>query len=333
MSWRIEELARRWWGGELGAAGTALDLALAPAEAAYRAATVMRNAAYDRGVLPTRSVTLPVISVGNISVGGAGKTPFTSWLALRLQSRGESPAIVHGGYAQDEPDLHRMWTPHIPVLVDRDRARAAQRAHEEGASVVVLDDAFQHRRLRRDLDIVLISVERWSRAARLLPRGGWREPPAALGRAGLVVCVRRTPVMEASVELAASVRETSGRPVMRVHLRASAWQQAGAPVAAPDDACVLVAALADPSLFAANARAAGARVTEELTFPDHHDYDAADVARILTTAAGRPIVTSAKDWVKLRARVQAEQAWVLVQDLIVEEGEELLDRALTSVLR
>lgn len=329
----MDAIARRWWGGELGAAGVALDLALAPAEAAYRMATGLRNAAYDRGMLASASAPVAVISVGNIAVGGTGKTPFTSWLARRLEVRGETPVIVHGGYAADEPELHRMWTPHIPVLVDRNRTRAAQRAHAAGASVVVLDDAFQHRRLRRDLDIVLISVERGTGASRLLPRGGWRERPTALRRAGLVVCVRKTGAMEESVKLADALREGSGRPVMRVHLRAAGWEQAGVPASPPAEACVLVSALADPSLFAANARAAGAQVAAEVTFPDHHEYDAADAGRIRTVAAGRPVVTSAKDWVKLRSRLDASRTWVLTQDLVVDEGEDLLDTALDRALR
>lgn len=329
----MEDLARRWWGGQLGAAGTALDLALAPAEAAYRLATLLRNRAYDRGMLATEDAPLPVISVGNIAVGGTGKTPFTSWLAQRLEGRGEVPAIVHGGYATDEPDLHRSWTPQIPVLVDRNRARAVERAHAAGATVAVLDDAFQHRRLRRDLDIVLVSVERWSGAARLLPRGGWREPPASLRRAGLVVCIRKTGVEEQSAQLAAAIGHAAGQPVMQVFLRAAVWERADAPAAAPEGQCVVAVGLADHGLFIENARGAGADVGAELIFPDHHEYDAADLDRIRSVAAGRPVITSAKDWVKLRGGMDASQIWVLTQQLIVEEGDALLDSALDRVLQ
>ncbi|HEX2165600.1 MAG TPA: tetraacyldisaccharide 4'-kinase [Longimicrobiales bacterium] len=332
MSRRMEDLARRWWGGELGAAGVALDVALAPAEAAYRLGTLLRNHAYDRGMLTSEKAPLPVISVGNIAVGGTGKTPFTSWLARRLEARGEVPAIVHGGYAADEPELHRSWTPHIPVVVDRNRARAVERAHAAGATVAVLDDAFQHRRLRRDLDIVLISVERWSGAARLLPRGAWREPPAALRRAGLVVCVRKTAVEAESAELASAIGRATGQAVMRVYLHASAWRQGDAPSSAPPEQCVIAVGLADHGLFVANARAAGAAVGAELIFPDHHEYDAADVDRIRAAAAGRPVVTSAKDWVKLRGRMDAAQTWVLTQELVVEDGGALLDAAVDGAL-
>ncbi|HSK18934.1 MAG TPA: tetraacyldisaccharide 4'-kinase [Longimicrobiales bacterium] len=333
MSGRMAGLARRWWAGELGVAGTALDVTLAPAEAAYRMGIKLRNRAYDRRMLASTVAPLPVISIGNIAVGGTGKTPFTSWLALRLAQRGERPAIVHGGYAQDEPELHRTWAPEIPVFVDRDRVRAAGRAHAEGASVVLLDDAFQHRRIRRDLDIVLISVERWSDTVRLLPRGAWREPPAALERADVLVCVRKTATVEEAVSVARAVASGSGRPVLRVHLRAAGWQRDGVPAAAPTGPCLLVAGLADPGLFVMNARDAGALVTTELLFPDHHEYDDADAARIRAAAAGRTIITSAKDWVKLRGRVDAAETLVLTQEVVIEEGEPQLDAALGRVLR
>ena len=333
MSRRFAELARRWWGGELGAAGTVLHIALAPIEAAYRLVTRLRNRAYDSGMLPTASARVPVISIGNIAVGGTGKTPFTSWLAVRLEARGQRPAIVHGGYAADEPALHRAWTPHIPVFVDRDRTRAVQQAEAAGAGVVLLDDAYQHRRLRRDLDIVLVSVERWSAVGRLLPRGPWREPPAALARAGLIVCVRKTPVVEASASLAASLSAITNCPVVRAHLRAATWQQGGSPAGAPSGPALLVAGLADPTLFLANVRAAGIAVTTEMMFPDHHEYSAADIEHVREAAHGRAIVTSAKDWVRLSGRLDPAQTWVLTQELVLEEGEALLDEALERVLR
>lgn len=333
MSGRMEGLARRWWAGELGVAGTALDVALAPAEAAYRLGVSLRNRAYDRSMVASTVASLPVISIGNIAVGGTGKTPFTSWLAQRLAQRGQKPAIVHGGYAEDEPELHRTWTPDIPVFVDPDRVHAAAQAHAAGATVVLLDDAFQHRRLRRDLDIVLISAERWSDTVRLLPRGAWREPPAALERADVIVCVRKTAGAEEAVSVARALASVSGRPVMRVHLRATGWQRDGTPASAPTGACLLVAGLADPGLFVTNARDAGAQVTTELLFPDHHEYDAADAARIRAAAAGRTVITSAKDWVKLRGRLDATQVLVLTQEVVIEEGEPLLDAALERVLR
>jgi tetraacyldisaccharide 4'-kinase len=237
---------------------------------------------------------------------------------------------VHGGYAPDEPELLRSWTPDIPVIIDRDRVHAASRARGLGATVVVLDDAFQHRRLRRDLDIVLVSVDRWSRVRRLLPRGPWREPATALTRAHLIVAVRKAADADRAELAARELASVSGRPVVRAWLRADRWQRAGESVAAPDEPVALVAGVADPAAFAANARAAGARIETEMIFPDHHAYSASDTARI--RAADRPIVTTAKDWIKLRHDIDPGLAWVLAQTVVIEAGHEELDAALARVL-
>ena len=327
----MSELARRWWRGELGVAGSALDVVMAPAEVVYRVATSLRNRAYDLGLLRTRDPALPVISIGNIAVGGSGKTPFTSWLAQRMAARGARPAIVHGGYADDEPELHRMWTPQIPVIVDRDRVRAARTATQAGATVVLLDDAFQHRRIRRDVDIVLVSVERWADRVRLLPRGPWREPAAALRRADIVVCVRRTATLAEARRTAASLSAFSTKSIVLVQLRASGWLHDAAPSQPPRGEAVLVAGVAEPSLVEANARAAGANVRDVLTFPDHHAYTTSDVHRIDVVRGTRPVVTTAKDWVKLRTLFPPGDVWVLTQDVVIDEGVEQLDAALAQV--
>jgi tetraacyldisaccharide 4'-kinase len=330
---RMERFARRLWAGDLGTAGRMIDRALIPAESLYRTGIALRNRAYDRGLLKSTRADLPVISVGNIAVGGSGKTPFASWLAAKLQERGEHPVLVHGGYADDEPELHRSWLPDVPVIVDRDRVRAAGRARALGGSVLVLDDAFQHRRLRRDLDIVLISVERFGTAHRLLPRGPWREPAAALERAGVVVSVRRTADAKTTAAAVSRLERLAHRSIMRVHLRAERWQHDGGVAPPPDSAAVLVAGIAEPTLFAQNARAAGAAIATELMFPDHHVYTGEDVTLIEAAALGRAVVTTAKDWVKLRTALDPSQVWVLEQDVHIEEGESLIDDALDRVLR
>lgn len=326
-------LAHRLWSGQLGRAGRLFDAALVPAEALYRVGVATRNQAYSRGLLPARRAPLPVISVGNIAVGGSGKTPFAAWLVDRLLERGQRPALIHGGYADDEPELHRLWHPDVPVIVNRDRVRAVAAAHALGASVVVLDDAFQHRRLQRDLDLVLVSAERWSEHTRLLPRGPWREPVMALRRAGVVVCVRRTADADHAAHIGAQLARLSQRPVASVHLSADRWNRAGTTDSAPAAPAVLVAGIAEPELFAANARAAGAAVATELIFADHHAYTSADAELITAAAAGRPIVTTAKDWVKLRAWLEPEEAYVLEQRVIVTAGGTQLAAALDRVLQ
>jgi tetraacyldisaccharide 4'-kinase len=329
----LEELARRLWQGDLGALGAFLDTLLMPAEAAYRAGVVARNRAYDAGTLAAERATVPVISVGNVAVGGTGKTPFANWLARGLADRGERPAILHGGYAADEPELHRRWSPGIPVYVGRDRAASARTAIAKGATVLVLDDAFQHRRLHRDLDIVLVAAERWRSETRVLPRGPWREPVAALARAGLVVVTRKTATSAEAADVAAQLPALTQAPVCRVHLRASGWRHAGARADAPAAPAVVVSGLAEPRSFVEGAGAAGAVVANVLSFPDHHAYTAADAGRIRAAANGGPVVTTEKDWTKLDRFLDPAQVWLLTQDIVVEAGESALTTSLDEVLR
>lgn len=316
--------------------------ALAPLELAFRAASRAHHALYDHRVRAARTAPVPVISVGNLRVGGSGKTPFAGWLVERLLDRGCAPALLHGGYGDDEPELHRRWHPDVPVLVGRDRAASARTAQEQGRDVVVLDDAFQHRRLARDLDIVLVAAEHLRAPVRLLPAGPWREPLSALGRAQLVVVTRRTASAAEAADAADRLRRHTADAPARVWLRPERlvrhggdWKGAarGGPSArgVPREA-VAVAGIADPALFFQNVRQAGVRLTDTLSFPDHHDYDAGDAGRMDAAAGGRPIVTTAKDAVKLESLPGPRDLWVLEQAVVVEQGGALIDRRLDEVL-
>ncbi|CAN5693510.1 tetraacyldisaccharide 4'-kinase [soil metagenome] len=330
---RLDTLAHRLWADEPGVGGMLLRGLLAPAEALYRTGVAVRNTAYDRRLLGVERVDIPVISVGNVAVGGTGKTPFAHWLAVRLAARGERPAVLHGSYAADAPALHRRWAPDIAVIVESDRVHGAKRAQQAGATAVVLDDAFQHRRLHRDLDIVLVAVEHWPGARRLLPRGPWREPTRALDRAHVIVCTRKTATAAAAAHVAAELAGHVRVPIMTVHLRADGWLHGDAPAGAPPSPALLVAALAWPAIFARDAAAAGADVAETMLFPDHHAYTARDAADIRSRAAGRPIVMTEKDWVKLDGLLDVQSVWLLHQSVVPEHGLGPLDDALDRVLR
>lgn len=328
----LHDLVRRWWAGELGGAGRLLDALTWPAERLYRGVVAARNRAYDRGARATHP-GVPVISIGNLAVGGTGKTPFAAWLLRELQRRGRRPALLHGGYAPDEPALHRGWNPDVPVIAERDRVAAAARARAAGADVLVLDDAFQHRRIARDLDIVLVAAERWSAAPRLLPRGGWREPPTSLGRAGVVVVTRRTASAEHAAAVAADIAALAvAAPVATVRLAPAGWMDGeGNETPAPGDSLV-VTAIAEPEAFVSNARTAGAQVSGVRFWPDHHAFEDEDSRELLVDAGPRTIVTTAKDWVKLRDLLPADRVRVLRQDVIVESGEAALMEAVAKVL-
>ena len=329
----VATFAQRLWRGELGAAGYAVSALLLPAELLYRAGAIGYHGAWTSGLLKPVRVPVSVISVGNLTVGGAGKTPVTRWLAGRLLARGRRPGILHGGYASDEPALHREWLPSVPVVALRDRVRGARQAIAAGADVLVLDDAFQHRRLARDLDVVLVAAETWEPRPRLLPRGGWRETPHALARAGLVLVTRKTASETRAQEVLGAIREAwPDAAAARLDLLPAGWRdgRTGAAAAAPASA-VAVTALAEPRAFLENARAAGAGVEDDRFFADHHEYTAADAAAIREWARGRVIVTTEKDWVKLR-RHAVTDVRVLEQQVRVAEGGDAIERALDEAL-
>src|SRR5438105_2389840 len=140
------------WTGR-GPAAKTVRAALSPLSALYRAGSFVRGALYDRRLLPVYESSIPVISVGNLTVGGTGKTPIAAWLAGEIRDRGRIPAIVLRGYGVDEPLVHKRLNASLDVIVRRDRVRGIREAVACGADAVVLDDGYQHRRAARDLDI------------------------------------------------------------------------------------------------------------------------------------------------------------------------------------
>ncbi|HEV2130701.1 MAG TPA: tetraacyldisaccharide 4'-kinase [Longimicrobiaceae bacterium] len=330
----------RWWAGEGGVLGGVLDVALLPAEGLYRGIVALRNLGYERGGLRVVPSPLPVVSIGNISVGGAGKTPFAAWVARWYEEAGLRPAIVLRGYGEDEVLLHQELNSEIPIFTARRRIEAARAAHTAGCEVVVLDDGFQHRALVRDLDLVLVSVEAWQSHRRLLPRGPWREPASALRRAAAVVLTRKS----APAEQAASVRSQLARvapgiPLVDCRITPAGLEPLHGDSPTPIDLDALerrhvlaVAGLANPEPFAANLRAAGATV-ELAAFPDHHSFSAADARLLSRRAAERPLIMTGKDAVKLRPLLPPRsEAYVLKQRVEIGDGHGLLRRYLESLL-
>ncbi|MGE0479853.1 MAG: tetraacyldisaccharide 4'-kinase [Phycisphaerae bacterium] len=176
--------------------GPLLGVLLAPAAWLYRCAIALRNRRYDRDPAASSAAPIPVISVGNLTVGGVGKTPMVIELVRRLRALGRRPAVLTRGYgarpgrAADEVLELRAALHDTLVVVDADRVRGAAAAAQQGADAVVLDDGFQHRRLRRDLDLVLVdALNPWG-GGRLLPAGRLREPLASLRRAHAVIITR-----------------------------------------------------------------------------------------------------------------------------------------------
>lgn len=341
ISWRGSPAvgwAHRWWSGQEVPGAALAAVALLPMEGLFRVATAAREQLYRRGVLSSCQPAIPVVSVGNLRLGGTGKTPVARWIAERLLEEGALPGIVHGGYAGDEPELFRAWLPNVPVVALRDRCAGVQHVRELGATVAVLDDAFQHLRVRRTLDVVLVSAERWNPRPRLLPRGPWREPPRALSRADVVLVTRRSAPTDDALGVATAVAELAPRAVigrMRLHangLRRVRPASATDSPTVPGGPVVLVSAIGDPESFLDGVQRTGLAVEEALFFPDHHAYSEVDGREIARRARGRPVVVTEKDAVKLLTLADPPELWVLTQAVVTEDGEEALIRRLREVV-
>jgi tetraacyldisaccharide 4'-kinase len=322
-----------WWQGRAGRLGRLFDAMLWPAEQSYAAAVWLRNRGYDRGILTSAAPAIHVLSVGNLTVGGAGKTPIAAWAASYLARAGQRPAVVLRGYGEDEVLVHRELNPNIPVFVAPRRVQGVRAAREAGCTVAIVDDGFQHRKLRRDLDILLIAAESWTeRPVRLLPRGPWREPTRSAGRADLVVVTRKS----ATVARAETVRDelrtiVHPAPVVRCDLLPAGLVDIRSgleiePQSLSDRKVLGVAGLAEPDSFAAQLAKLGLDV-ELATYPDHHRFTAADAGAVVGRAAGRPLIMTLKDAVKLRSLLSADvHAYMLLQRAHPEpEFEHVLD--------
>ncbi len=301
-----------------------------PLEAMFRVAVAIRARGYDRGYLRTTVAPIPVISVGNLTVGGTGKTPLTAWMAGVLTEAGARPAILSRGYGQDELDLHRAWNPDVPVVVAPRRADGVEQAVGKGATVALLDDGFQHRALARDLDVVILAAEQPFPGA-MLPRGPYREPPGALSRADLVVVTRKTATparSRAVTDRIANLRPNL--PVFEATLRPSAWTDLdGGAAPPPSHSPLAVASIAEPETFRGLVQETTAEPVDLLTFRDHHPYTAEDVRDIQERAAGRVVVTTEKDAVKLQAfRDQLGDVRVLKLDVRFPQGASALRETL-----
>ena len=319
---------------------------LVPAAAAYAACARVRARAYRHGLLRSWGVGVPTIAVGNLSVGGTGKTPIASWIAAHCARRGLTPGIILRGYGGDETCVHRERVPEAIVVQGRDRPRTARRAVHLGAQAIVLDDGFQRLDLRRDLNLVLVSAEASDTIPWTLPAGPWREPWSAMRRADIVVVTRKRSGPEAARRLVRRIT-SSGVPSTRVavaHLALAGLTtlrtNRSVHLASLRGARVLaVSGVADPDSFAHQLICLGARVRSD-PHPDHHRYAAPDVERLLSGAAEVDyVIMTHKDAVKLRGLWSASQPTALVAhleptwesggDLVVSRINDLLTRHYT----
>jgi tetraacyldisaccharide 4'-kinase len=314
-------------------------LGLLPFSGLWRAAMATRNLAFDRGWIPARELPLPAVGVGNLTVGGSGKTPLSSWIAAHYLARGLVPGILLRGYGRDEVLVHRHQLPGARVVADPDRVAGAERALAQGAQVLVLDDAFQRRDVWRDLNIAVVSAETSRAVAWSLPAGPWREGLHALRRADALVVTRKRAGADAARALGARLAPSVQGPVGVVHLGVSRYEGlvSGRPTAstALQGARVVAAsAIADPDAFVAQTKALGAQV-QVASWRDHHEFRDEDVAWLAKAARKADyVVMTQKDAVKLRDRWPASvpEPLVAVLDLEWESGEAAIRASLDAIV-
>ena len=320
-------------------------------EVPYGAVVECRNQRFDRNRRLVHRVEVPVVSVGNVTTGGTGKTPLVAWLANWFADRGTRVALVSRGYrTPSEPGEQRRENdesrelaqrlPDIPHLQNPDRVSAAEQAIQiHACEVIVLDDAFQHRRIHRDLDIVLLDALQPFGYDHLLPRGLLREPLHGLGRAHLVALSRADAVDEAARRrIRARVFRLAPEAgwIEMVHRPRRLLNAAGQSLPVEQLAGERVAAFAgigNPRGFRHSLDQLGCQIVAHREFPDHFLYDEQDVAdlhRWVTELDSiDAIVCTCKDLVKLdTVELGGRPLWALAIDVDVVHGLDALERLL-----
>ncbi|HLW79079.1 MAG TPA: tetraacyldisaccharide 4'-kinase [Terriglobia bacterium] len=308
-----------------------------PLAACFGWGVALRAAAYRRGWLATRRLGRPVVSVGNLSVGGTGKTPLVEWLARTLAGRGLKPGILTRGYGRrrgdaliaiapgagrapdpravgDEPAWLARTLADVPIVVGADRYRAGRMAEDRfHVGVHLLDDGFQHLGLERQADIVALDATQNLEDQALLPAGRLREPMSALARAHFIVLTRTELADPAPLE--ARVRQINPRAgIFRsrtklcrlVDAQTGEAHAPGAWRGQPVHACC---GIGNPQAFAGDLASWGLQVTGRSVFGDHHVYGAAEIEGLgarAREAGARALVVTEKDAINFPARWRSD---------------------------
>ncbi|HYE65697.1 MAG TPA: tetraacyldisaccharide 4'-kinase [Pyrinomonadaceae bacterium] len=334
------------------------EIMLAPLGALYGAVTRARLALYRKGVLPVYEIGAPVISVGNITTGGTGKTPLVEWLARTAAGWGQRVCILTRGYGRpsqnrrvlvsdgerilaeareggDEPRmLAEMLQGLAAVISDVDRVSAGRWAMEHlGSDFFILDDGFQHLRIARNINIVTVDATSPWGGGRLLPRGRLREPLQGLARADCIIITRADQVRQIGPLREQAARLSHDRPVILAHSRTRGLRplfttpnqdlNAG-PVKQPVAA---FCAIGNPRTFFAHICKDGYTLSYTQAFPDHHVYTQSELDALTRAAREREaqlLLTTAKDAVKLRSLHFELPCYVLEIEIGFDDEDQIL---------
>lgn len=342
---------------------------------AYRGIVALRNRAYDRGWVRQSDLPCQVVSVGNLTVGGTGKTACVEFVVRKLTAMGRRVAVLSRGYGgsrrgvywlrwdngrlvadgralshpdgvADEPHLLAMHLRGVPVIVGERRDRAGWVACREFAcDTVVLDDGFQHRRLRRDCEIVLVHSRMPLGGWALLPRGPMREPLTSLKRAHVIIITRADDSLGQVGALGERLRSVNPEAMLLTAAHQPTTLINGVtgelvPLQRLDGIRVgLVSSIGDPAGFDTTVRRLQAMVSWHRAFPDHHPYRPAEWQALcaeVRMSRLEALVTTEKDWIRLKPLVLAHgdcgvAVWVLGVRLQMLSGEEALDARLARL--
>ncbi len=315
----------------------------------YAPVVCARNRCYDWGISKTHRVPVPVVSVGNLTLGGTGKTPMVEWLARWFQGRGVRVAVVSRGYGakagspNDEALELAQKLPDVPHLQNPDRVAAARIAIDQsGCRAILLDDAFQHRRIARDLDLVLLDACEPFGLGGVFPRGTLREPFGALRRADVVVLSRADMLEPARREdVWDRVRRAAPRAVcaeaahVPVGLRSASGATAPLDVL-PDQPSAAFCGIGNPAGFRHTLERSGVRPAGWRLFPDHHQYTRDDVQSLAAWAErleAAAVVCTHKDLVKIGAdRLGSLPLWAVCVEFRFLTGQDAVEERLERLL-
>jgi len=310
-------------------------LALLPFSLLYYAATLARNAIYDLALLPSARVPAAVVSIGNLTVGGTGKTPLVILLANRAVAAGRRVAIVARGYgavadahgATDEVVLIAARCPGARLVVSPDKLLGARQAAAEGADLILVDDGMQHRRLHRDFNIVMLDARAPFGNGMVLPAGSLREPAAGLCRADLLVITHGETLFDSertSVEASVRAFHRAVPLVWARHAPVGVRSVNGGNLRPAETlrgrSVFLCCGIASPAGFRQTVENLGAHIAGVMAFGDHHDFSPTDLATVRSQARDNLIVCTEKDAAKLARIPGSDDVECLVIDLQIEGG-------------
>jgi len=324
MAAKLEQFGKRVMSGQVtGLLGATLRGLLRCAEPVYAGVMRRRNNRFESGKKESISLDRPTISVGNITSGGTGKTPMVRLICQLLIQQNVKPAVLMRGYrateggVSDEQMMLQQFLGESAVIEanpDRVAGAAAALAKSPGIGAFILDDGFQHRRVKRDLDIVLVSAIEPFGYGHVLPRGLLREPLDGLRRAGCVIITHARRVSDEKLEAIKTElrKHYPDGPIYHADHGPTGFRSHKTPSFAPVDRSIdalrdkpvlAFCGLGDPSVFVEQLKELGARVLEMKAFKDHHDYTKDDLTHLYdraTAVGAKAIITTEKDWVKVQ---------------------------------